>query len=1486
MGVLSRPRLIAQERFDLEDLNTLLSGLRTDSKFWTKQFLSGENYILKGFTVSGIGLKAATIEMDNATLIMGNGSSDFSWFTAEETPTDITLSDADLEDNIRNYVEIELSTVNGTPITKAFWDPSANGGAGAEFNQQVDTVTELQCSAVVLTGGFSGNPDRIPVAIIDTDATGTIKVILDKRPLFFRLGTPSNPSNSFTWASQVEPGYSITLTGVVGTYTDGETVTFSSGATATVRTGGTTSIVLELPSNDSFATGDTLTGGSSGATGTVNTISEAFTGGDKDIDDFKELSQALQSEIKALKGTDFWYENALTSVSGLNNLLNSAIVPISNGARVSWNGSSMKILDDSSVPANADVVARVRVWSKGVDFDLTRQDDGLEVQEITFSEPPSLGAFTLAHDGDISNSIDWDATALEILNACNATFTSQLVSVTGSFTDGFILTFATVGSKNEVTVNSNTTGVSITPATIKNGMAADGSIAIADQEILYVELPSSGSRVYSDAGSGSTNYKKVALGSFVNNDTNYWIAYREGSKLFFRGIGEIQSGESAQIGDNVPQSLLDILGLSSETSSPVYGSNIRGVQGESFVSRMSVLTDALGDEQEDRSAFFRSDNPVTWTGSELQFTSDLILEIINNKSGGGGRVYTITLGNSPIALASGESVYIEINRFSSETVVPKLSGTDPIPAQSQSAKNIIILGKRVDAGGAGYLHLPLHKQVLEPGQTVRLGASGAGGAGADAAADYKLRLALSTFDKVSINVLEVDKEDYVDGASTGAFSPADKAFKFTNIGDTFVDTQNLSDDFLDDGVDIAKAELYVKWKEGSVDTAATYQLSRDGGNEYQTVTMERVGTTNAYRGVLSFADEAANQNLEGYNVANADSTVALDDSSNQKRAQQFTVTNQETLKELICYLNKIEAVSGNVQGTLTVKVVNDDAGSPSDSAADILAEGETSITDMATGNISVTVDLSTVALAPGTYWIVFETDQAYKDSWVAATDELRIRADSSAPTVTDSETYDGATWSPVASVGLTYQLTGRVHDLRVKITGGTADALLESYGVYYHPIEGLKVGGQKKVDQFYFSGDDNQRSFVLNNIVNPDPDLLVAYDVFRGQTYVAGEGVFRIYGQEVRFEPDFFNDPGENILLIFRQVEATTIDDSQENANKIATLESEMLDVQSKIKNYAQNAEFRFWQRQVPATLTSRQDDQYSADRWYVLTSGGAVNVDGARVQDAPSISPSRYCGQFRQADATARQFGIAQILEADRVWELRGKKVTLNFWAKTDGTEVPNIRAGIVEWTGTADSVTSDLVTSWAATPTLDANLNLANTPQDLVLSGNWAQFSVTVTLSQSFTNLVLFFWTPAAEDQNDDFYVTQVQLVQGETVYPWYGISLSFEKDLQECRRFYEKSYDLEAAPGTTTEDGALSWTTSGTTLRISEPYKEEKRVVGTVTAYNPVTGTVGQFRTGSGNQAASIALCSANKFVLDGSASGDQLIGRVHWTADAEL
>jgi hypothetical protein len=309
--ILSKIRILPQERFDLEDLNALLSAARSDSKYQTKKFLSNLNYVINGFTVSGIGLKSATVNMSDGTLIIPQNSNDFSWYTTAPSDPNVIIPDADLVDGTRSYVEMELLTENNTSVTRAFWDPEANGGAGLEFNQIVDTIQDLTIKFVVSTGGFSGSNDRLPLCMIDTDSTGVIKQILDERRLFHRLGTPSNPHNTFAWGSKQEPAYTMNLTATTGIFQAGEIINIGTEI-ATVVNGGTTSISFMVPSSKNFFPGNAVSGLTSGATGTVDTVFEAFTGVDKSVKSVKEDLDALKTEILLLKTnspTGFWWQS-------------------------------------------------------------------------------------------------------------------------------------------------------------------------------------------------------------------------------------------------------------------------------------------------------------------------------------------------------------------------------------------------------------------------------------------------------------------------------------------------------------------------------------------------------------------------------------------------------------------------------------------------------------------------------------------------------------------------------------------------------------------------------------------------------------------------------------------------------------------------------------------------------------------------------------------------------------------------------------------------------------------------------------------------------------------------------------------------------------------------------------------------------------------------------------------------------------------------
>jgi hypothetical protein len=155
--------------------------------------------------------------------------------------------------------------------------------------------------------------------------------------------------------------------------------------------------------------------------------------------------------------------------------------------------------------------------------------------------------------------------------------------------------------------------------------------------------------------------------------------------------------------------------LVSETTS--YSSNIRGAEKESLNARVGTLTDAVGDEQEDRSGYFRSNNTVTWSGTSLTFTSNIDLEVVNTKNGT-ITVHSIDISDSPISLNDGESLWVEINRTSaSEVLTVHRTSIDAIPAQAQSDKDIFVVFRRQ----GNDLHIPFHKQVIASGQTVTLG---------------------------------------------------------------------------------------------------------------------------------------------------------------------------------------------------------------------------------------------------------------------------------------------------------------------------------------------------------------------------------------------------------------------------------------------------------------------------------------------------------------------------------------------------------------------------------------------------------------------------------------------------------------------------------------------------------------------------------------------------------------------------------------------
>lgn len=565
MSILSRPKLAPQQRFDLEDWNALIGALCGDAKLFTQKFWSANPLILNGFVTSGIGNTTATVTVAGGALVAAGGAGDQSWFVAPSTEPAKTVT---LQAGTKNYLEISLAYTGANELLRAFWDAVANGGTGAEFNQLTETIENLEMSISVSTVGFSGDNDKIPLAIVETNGGGVIKTILDQRRLFWRLGKPQDESYEFPWSSREEASLSLTLTGISGSFTVGETVTFDGAETATVVDFTGSVLKVKDLSAATFSNGDTILGVSSAASGTLDTAEEAFTGADKDLKTTEDAVKALMTEVKLMKGTSRWFELASNSMTGVTNFLNSIITQYVAGAEYSWDGTEFGITDASGSPADADALAGLRILGNSQNLLLTRQD----------------------------------------------------------------------------------------------GQGGSTTITIADGEVLFVKLPASGDRTYSGEGSGNTNFQVVAKASFDPVDENFWIAYREGDRLYVRGYGELQPGESAPISDPAKAELEAQINANQAKSNQ--DRNIKVIEGGTW-----SLNNA---------------------GDTLTLSADAYVEI------GGLEKIRNTISAQNISLPNANSVaYVEINRDGTGAAVLTVNVAD-VDALSLTDNTVIIARKVTD----------------------------------------------------------------------------------------------------------------------------------------------------------------------------------------------------------------------------------------------------------------------------------------------------------------------------------------------------------------------------------------------------------------------------------------------------------------------------------------------------------------------------------------------------------------------------------------------------------------------------------------------------------------------------------------------------------------------------------------------------------------------------------------------------------------------
>lgn len=265
------------------------------------------------------------------------------------------------------------------------------------------------------------------------------------------------------------------------------------------------------------------------------------------------------------------------------------------------------------------------------------------------------------------------------------------------------------------------------------------------------------------------------------------------------------------------------------------------------------------------------------------------------------------------------------------------------------------------------------------------------------------------------------------------------------------------------------------------------------------------------------------------------------------------------------------------------------------------------------------------------------------------------------------------------------------------------------------------------------------------------------------------------------------------------------------------------------------------------STTPSNNDDTYLLDRW-ILLADGADTVDVTQ-----QLVNGRYWLRL-DVETVDRKFGIFQPIEFNNCIGLIDEAVALQARLYTAGSgKLDNVKIAVVYRTGTADILTSDIVSAWGAegtNPTLASDWVYASTPANLGVTTGENIYAAAGAVPGTATNIGVFIWSDVTDTDLGDFlYVTDVQLEAG-------AAATDFDRRLyaSEILACYPYCENLVPAAEMVAAGLAISTTQAYIALR----YQVRKRVIPTLSV-----GTIGNLRVYSAAGSALTATGSSGFF-----------------------
>ncbi len=164
----------------------------------------------------------------------------------------------------------------------------------------------------------------------------------------------------------------------------------------------------------------------------------------------------------------------------------------------------------------------------GTNYVTVDKGKGAEEQTLAFIAEPTSGSFTLTFDGQKTAAIQWDEGAAEVETALEnlSNLDEGDVAVTGTYTDGFTITFAdTLGNVPELVPGDNSLGVTITPNTTTQGTGNTRlAVTAPDGRVLYVNttgIVNTGVELVSVSGAHDIFNSLITIRDILRNERDF-----------------------------------------------------------------------------------------------------------------------------------------------------------------------------------------------------------------------------------------------------------------------------------------------------------------------------------------------------------------------------------------------------------------------------------------------------------------------------------------------------------------------------------------------------------------------------------------------------------------------------------------------------------------------------------------------------------------------------------------------------------------------------------------------------------------------------------------------------------------------------------------------------------------------------------------------------------------------------------------------------